>query len=531
MKNKCYSIPYEINNLCELFDKSTKKFGYSNCIEQFVDGKIKKYTFFDLKNDVFKLSRYFKKHNLANSYILISGELSYTWLVAFFSIILVSSKAVCVDKNFLDRNNLPDLLQGIDLSCVISNQVFDNIDSLSFKKIESILKNDSFDFDFCLSTKVKDPANEIAVVLFTSGTTGNEKQVYLTHMNIAKDIMGSQMMFGGKDYDRLLSFLPVHHAFELTVGILTPFYVGAAVCVPRELKYAMQDIKTYSPSLMPVVPLILKTIKKNIEMTIKKQKKERLFKLMLKFRAFPIIGNLFQVFLHNKIVASLGRNIKTFICGGATVSSELQVFFKKLGFRIFYGYGITECSPVVCCSSDSPLGSVGISIPFCEVCSINEELCVRGSIVARQLGSNINEHMEFYDDWYRTGDLGYVDKKGNVFITGRKKELIILDNGENVSPTQLEAILGKLDGVEEVLVYASTVSNRTSGLAAIIKPNKVCDMQADTELINNYYMQINALKLPNKFKIEKISIVRKNFSRTASGKVIRSKTIKLLEKG
>ncbi len=552
MKNKCYPLVYEISDLCELLDKSTKRFKISACVEQFVDGKIKKYTFSDLRNDVIKLCSYLIKHNLANSFILLSGELSYVWLVAFFSIISVSSKAVCIDKKILDRSNSSDILQGIDLSCVISNRNYENITLLSFKKIESILKNDSCGSDFityipqknlkitdkyldnqrfCLNTKVKDPDNEIAVVLFTSGTTGLEKQVFLTHTNIADDIMGCQKRFGGKDCDRLLSFLPVHHAFELTAGILTPFYLGETVCVSRGLKYAMQDIKTYSPSLMPAVPLIAKTIQKNIQSQIRKQKKESQFKLMLKCVYIPVIGKLFQKILYKQVVSSLGGNLKTFIVGGAAVSPELQIYFKKLGFRFFYGYGITECSPVVCCSSDSPLGSVGVSIPFCDVCSINDELCVRGSVVARQFGCKINDHMEFHDDWYQTGDLGYVDKKGNVFITGRKKELIILDNGENVSPPQLEAVLGKLEGIEEVMVYASTVENRASVLAAIIQPNKDCDMLSDTDLINKYYKQINALKLPSQFKIERISIIRNNFPHTASGKVIRSETIKLLEKG
>lgn len=533
MENKHYLIPFEISDLCSLFYNSTNTFGELNVVEQFDKGRINKFTYSDLKKDVSKFCMYLTKHNFNSSYIFLSGNLNYTWLVSFFSIILVSSKVVCIDKKNLNSNEVVDDFRNMSVSYIISEEeipkFFSDIPALTFEKLDMILKNENFECDFEIPKAVNNPSDEIAVVLFTSGTTGSKKAVYLTHRNITDDIMGSQMRFGGTSTDRVLSFLPAHHAFELTVGILTPFFVGASLCISRGLRYAMQDIKMYSPTIMPIVPLIAKTIQKNIEVEIRKQKKEKIFLFLIKMEAIPGVGKIIQKRLFKKVVSTLGGNLKTFICGGSTVTPELQEYFRKIGFCFFYGYGITECSPVVCFGSNSPLGSVGVPLPFCEVLLIDGELCVKGSIVAKKQNSSINQHMEFYGDWYKTGDLGYIDDNGNIFITGRKKELIILDNGENVSPAKLEGILENINGIEEIMICATTTQNGMSILTAVVNPNKKYIKKSDSELQQLYYKEINDLKLPNEFKIGKIIIIREPFPHTNSGKIMRTETMKLLE--
>jgi len=529
MKNNFYPIPFEIKDLCDLLNKSVETYGNKTYAEQFVDGKIQKHSFTELKKDVGIIGNYFLRQGLSNSYILLSGNLSYEWIVTFFAVHFVRSKAVCIDKNILIRDDFSQVMKGIDVSCYITDSRLDRPNVLSFSEIGDILRNNSSDTDFDFDVVINDPANEVAVVLFTSGTTSIEKQVYLTHKNLADDIMGSEKLVGVHSYDRMLSFLPVHHAFELTVGVFITVYIGMTVCIPRGLKYAMKDISDFSPTLIPVVPLIMKTIMKNIKSEVKRKKKEHIFNFMLKAEGIPLIGKVFRRILYNTVVPSLGGKLKIFVCGGAAADDEMQIFFNKLGFRVCMGYGITECSPVICCG-DKITGSVGPAMPYCKMKVIDGELCVKGSIVAKQLALDINDHMEFYDGWYRTGDLGHIDKNGNVFITGRKKELIILDNGENVSPTQLEIILDNLEGVEETMAFAYSMPNRSSVLAVAVKPVKEWEGKPNQELIDNYRQQISALKLPNQFKIEKMIIFRDDFLHTSSRKIKRTDSIKLIEK-
>ena len=529
MKNKLYRIPYEINNLCDLLKKAVETYENKTYAEQFVNGSRQKFSFIELKRDIGIVGNYFLKHKLSDSYILLSGNLSYEWIVTFFAVQFVRSKAVCIDKNILTRDDFSHVISGIDISFNITDGKIDRPDSITFSDIRNILNDDLSDCDFNYDIEINDSANEIAVVLFTSGTTNIEKQVYLTHKNLADNIMGSEKLVGAHSYDRMLSFLPVHHAFELTVGVLTTIYIGMTVCIPRGLKYAMKDILEFSPTLIPAVPLIMKTIMKNIKSEVKRKKKERMFNFLLKAEGIPLISKMFRRLLYNTVVPSLGGKLKIFVCGGASADDEMQIFFKKLGFRMCMGYGITECSPVICCG-DKITGSVGPAMPYCKIKVIDGELCVKGSIVAKQLAPDINDHMEFYDDWYRTGDLGHIDKNGNVFITGRKKELIILDNGENVSPTQLETILDNLEGVEETMAFAYSMPNRSSVLAVAIKPVKEWEGKPNQELIDNYRQQISALKLPNQFKIEKMIIFRDDFLHTSSRKIKRTDSIKLIEK-
>jgi long-chain acyl-CoA synthetase len=377
----------------------------------------------------------------------------------------------------------------------------------------------------------KNSGDDTALIVFTSGTTGKNKAVMLTHKNLCANLFLSvTALDGDEDNHATLAVLPVHHMFQLTTGIQCPIYVGATICIGKGRKYLAQSIKKFNPTILMLVPAAIEMIRKKIWAEVRLQKKEGTFTKAIGASDFLRARLNIDVRkkLFKKIHDTLGGNLRTIISGGAPIDPETVREFKSWGIDIFNGYGITECSPVVSCNtpSENCVGSVGKAgiNPYCAVKIIGGEVCVSGDIVMKgYFGDEAATAQVIRNGWFHTGDLGHIDDDGYLFITGRKKNLIILSNGENISPEELEIYYSKIEGIKDILVYDKQVG-RESILSAIIVPSE--EFIAQNENLQGYFTeQFNKLNpnLPPNKRIYEIGVRRTDFVKSSNLKIKRIK--------
>lgn len=301
--------------------------------------------------------------------------------------------------------------------------------------------------------------------MFTSGTTGKSKGVMLSHRNLAENATCLDMKI--EPGTVILSVLPIHHAYCLSMDILKALSLGSVICINDSLLRVAKNIKLFEPNMILMVPLMIETLAKKLE------EAAWMPAALVKAKVF-------------------GKQFHTVCSGGAYLNQAYIDTFKRYGITILQGYGITECSPVISTnlSWNNKKGSVGKLMPNCEAKTVEDELWVRGSSVMQGYYHMPEETAETLEDgWLKTGDLGYVDEDGFVFLTGRKKNLIITPNGENVSPEEIENKLGENRIVQEVLVRDSE-----GVIEAEIFPDyeyaskkKIKDMQSELQGIIDAY--------------------------------------------
>ena len=273
--------------------------------------------------------------------------------------------------------------------------------------------------------------DSLCTIMFTSGTTGKSKGVMLTHRNLAENATCLDMKIPSRTV--ILSVLPVHHAYCLSMDILKGISLGSIICINDSLLRVAKNIKLFQPNMMLMVPLMIETLAKKLE----------------EAAGIPPQAVKMAVF---------GEQFHTICSGGAYLPPALIDLFEVYGITILQGYGMTECSPVISNNRSWNIrkNSVGQLMPNCEAKTVDEELWVRGSSVMMGYYKMPEETAGTLEDgWLKTGDLGYVDEEGFVYLTGRKKNLIITKNGENVSPEELENKIGENRLVREILVRES----------------------------------------------------------------------------
>ncbi len=324
---------------------------------------------------------------------------------------------------------------------------------------------------------------DLATIMFTSGTTGKSKGVMLTHRNLAENATALDM--GYEPGMVVMSVLPIHHAYCLSMDILKGTSIGAIICINDSLLRVAKNIKLFEPNMILMVPLMVETLAKKMEEA--------------SFIPAPLVkGKVF------------GKQFHTICSGGAYLNPAYIDFFKKYGITILQGYGMTECAPVIStnCNGAFKAGSIGKCMPNCEVKIVDEELWVKGSSVMQGYYKMPEETAQTLEDgWLKTGDLGYIDEEGYLFLTGRKKNLIITPNGENVSPEEIENKLSEKRLVQEVLVRESD-----SVIEAEIFPDyeyaakkKIKDIQAKLqEIIDSYNKTAPLYKRIFKLKVRDV---------------------------
>lgn len=534
----------------EILALAVDRFADKTSVKIGIDEKIDEYTFSQLKKDSDALSMRLKKLGAESEKIAVIGDVSYEWLVTYFGVIGSGNIVVPIDKN-IGIAEIEKLLYMVgaavlvfDTSCSHLAQHIEK-SCISIKTFVCLQRTESFIglFDFIgeqdgnLQSYEKVHADQTAMIVFTSGTTGESKGVMLSNQNICHNVLCSGYLLGKdcfKPEECVVPILPLHHMLQITAGILTPLlFWGMTVCIGNGLKDIPRTIARFKPALIVAVPMVAEGFYKQIMRRVQKDKKEDQMRFAIKFSNLLLkFGIDIRRIIFNKIIDSMGGKLRVLVCGGAFLDSDLVERFQEFGISLLNGYGITECSPVVSCNrvTCKKKNSVGLVAPkpYCQVKVENNEILIKGSIVMQGYYMDEESTKNAYcGSWFKTGDLGYLDDDNYLYITGRKKNLIILKDGNNISPEKIEKLIEQHPLIDSVFVYAVTKSKNEILVAAIhpdyayAKETGIDDIEAEVEKV---VAEINK-SCPLYMHIETVEIHTEAFDKTALGKVRRFKYI------
>lgn len=478
-----------------------------------------------LSSRIVQLANHFDEQGLKKGdRVVLRGANSPEWAICFFACLLKGLIAVPLDV----RSSIEFAKKIIEItkaSLVICDNphLLGDLGPASAAFEELLHRSEDQPVDPIFQDEIS--PNDTAEILFTSGTTGEPKGVVLTHKNIfsnVEDLSRSYDQFTPDD--KFLSLLPLSHIFEQTVGLLLPLknqlsVTYLAVLKPSSILQAFKDDRiTYAP----VVPRLLRLLKSGIEREVERQKKEKLFNSLMKLsQRLPISR---RRFLFPALKKKFGK-LKYFVAGGAVLDEELERFWGAVGFQVFQGYGLTETSPIISCNypGHHRFGSVGKVLSEVEMrLGKDREICVRGESVFSGYYQNQKKTQEVFEgDWFKTGDLGELDKDGFLFYRGRKEDLIVTSEGLNVYPDDLEQVLNQIEGVKESCVLGIEKEGRILIHAALLLDDKSKDPKDLIEAANR--------RLEDKQKIQSGSVwPDDDFPRTSTLKIKKKEVKKRL---
>ena len=557
--NKCEKL----RDLRELVNYSAAKYGTKPGFKEIDNShNITEFTFNQLKSDTEALAAKFIAEGMAGKNLALIGGNSYNYVVCYLATVNWVGVIVPIDKEMttediiklLNKSDAEGLLFSDSLSTTvpyileqcptisftanISNSAASHLYPALRSLIESgqdiISQGDTaflhseLDADACCS------------ILFTSGTTGANKGVMLCHKNLTACLFAAMSLF--RLPKSTFSVLPINHAYEFNIHVLGAMYGGAALCFNSSLKHVKENLKAFQPYMSLMVPMIVQSLFTNIWKEAEKTGLAGHLRYGIWFsNLIRKIGIDNRKVFFFPIYENLGGNLRTIVCGGAPLNASLVKGFDDVGISVYNGYGITECSPLI--SSNSPIcnrpGSVGLVVPGCEVRigDINSEGI--GEIQAR--GDNVM--LGYYKDeqatrktftedgWFKTGDLGYMKKGGILYITGRAKNLIVLSNGKNVHPEEIEEhLVNRISYIREVVVYAQLDDQ---GNESIITAAAYLDEQFTNEVGKNrakeiFEEDINKLNrhLESYKRISQALIRDTEFEKTTTRKIKRNNITK-----
>ena len=348
------------------------------------------------------------------------------------------------------------------------------------------------------------------IMLFTSGTTSSSKAVLLSHYNIVSNIMNMCKIIYANDSDVFLSVLPLHHTYECTCNFLTPIYLGCKIVISDGLRHIAKNMQENGITVLITVPLLLETVYWKIISNIEKKGKMGVFKTATAVNGILLkLGINVSNKLFKDIFEAMGGKLRLVIAGAAALDPIVAKGFSNMGIRCIQGYGLTECSPIATVETDRmrAIGSVGVPMPGTEIVIKDQndegigEICIKSpSIMVGYLDEKDNAAFD-EEGYFRTGDLGYMDKKGFLYISGRKKNVIVTKNGKNIFPEELEALINASPLVKESLVYGA-MDEITGDEIVSVKivpdhdyieanyPNGLSEQEL-TEMINNEIKKVN----------------------------------------
>ena len=516
------------------------------------------YTYNDLKKNVVHLGTAFLEKGWQGEKIAVIGEAHPAYMTTYYAATITGNVIVPLDKE-LQTEQVVNFLNRAEAVAVVympgmNDTIIHHIDKLTHTKYlipvqpeEADTKN-TLTYDDLLQQGEKQyqegkkdidtmpiALENMCTLLFTSGTTGTSKGVMLSMKNLVAAANDSCQSVIYDENNTFLSVLPMNHVYEATCGHIALANLGATSYLNDNLKYVTRNLKNVRPDSLILVPLFLETMHKAMWKEIKKRGMEKkvnmgikLTSLLLKF-GIDIRRKVFA-----EIIDSFGGRLENIICGGAPLDRAIVKSFYQFGIHVYEGYGITECAPLI--SVNRPLdivyGSAGKPVPGCEAKIDQPDENGIGEILARgdnvMLGYYQNEeatHEVFTDDgWFRTGDLGYIDKENNIFITGRKKNLIILSNGKNVFPEEIEEHLLHSELIAETVVIERTGDTGEQMITALIYPQmELFENMSDEDIYQKIKSEVDHINtnLPPFKQVHQIEIRKTEFEKTTTKKIKR----------
>lgn len=552
------------NNVAYKFKKNFKK--DNECVVE--------KTYKEIKSEIEEFSTALLNLGLENKKILLIGNNRYEWCVSYLAITTGNMVVVPLDKALpsgeienlvkiskadavIYENKYSDIFNKLKEDNNTTLKTFINMDLvketkgiLSYKKLveegKELIKNGNEAYN-----KINIDNEKMSILLFTSGTTSKPKGVMLSQKNICSNVMAMARMSKMYPNDVLLSFLPLHHTFECTITFLYGFYSGVTVAFCDGLKYIAKNLEEYKISVIVAVPLVLETMYKKIENGIEKSGKSKTVKVM------GIISNFLYKYLHidirrkifKSVLDQLGGNVRILYFGAAAMSKHVIDGYNTFGIASVQGYGLTETSPLIAAETDKNKkpGSVGRNPYNVQIKIVDEddkeikekgkehvgEIVVKGPNV--MIGYYENEKATkqvLKDGWFYTGDLGYFDEDGYLFITGRKKEVIVLKNGENIYPSDIEFLVNRLSYVQESIIFPRENSKKeiSLGIKIVYDENLIKENYGEKtkkeykELVWKDIKEINK-ELPVFKRIKELIITTEPLEKTTTQKIKRFKEL------
>ena len=574
-KDKKEFVATNYNSIKEIFEHSIKTYANKEFILEKFDpkGKYEEISYEQFGKDVIgfgtALNRVLKLENRPR--IMILSETTYDWYVSYVTLLCGDAIAIPTDKE-LPENELENVVKRSKADAIIySEKKADSVKKImeKFPQVKYFIKmysedglqNKTVGMQYLINegtkfvnsgddyfAKVETDPDEFKVLLFTSGTTSNAKGVMLTSRNLAENINAATAYAKVYPEDRFFSVLPLHHTYESTIGFLLPMAWGSSIAVCQGLKHIVPNMLESKPSVLISVPLLIENLYKKINASIKKAGKDGLVGSMLHItNALKVVGVDVKRKVFSDIYENLGGNLRFIVSAAAPIDAKIGKWVEDIGITFLQGYGLTETAPIAALTPEyqPKVGSAGKAIPKGEIRIEEPNEDGEGEVLIKSptlmLGyyedeEATNEVIEVIDGerWFHSGDIGYLDKDGFLYITGRSKNVIVTQNGKNIYPEEIELLLAQVPEIKECMVYGKQdekdPTNKELIISAKVIPNldKIGKDLTDEEIREIIWPKIKEVnkKLTSYKAIKNLEIKYDEFEKTTTMKIKRYVEIK-----
>ena len=527
------------------------------------DSKVKEMTYHTFCDHILDFAAGLDALGLSGKRIALIGENSPMWLTAYVAVLAMDSVIIPMDKE-VAQSQIEQFIASVDAQAVIYGESFNGKfngamdahptlqhfipmlpergDHAKVTSYEKVLRMGAASVRSGWGFGRIADRSKMAEMLFTSGTTGSSKCVMLSQQNIYSTVNAAMQYINLTPDDVSLSVLPVHHTYEL-MCLQAEMLLGITICINDKLRHVVKNMNRFQPTVMTLVPLFLDTMEKKVWAEAEKKGKAQTLRRAIKAsNALRKVGMDARRKMFKDVHKAFGGQLRVIICGGAKLNPALIKTFDGFGITVYEGCGITECSPLTTLNpffAPKP-GSIGRPVSACNLRLdtkgygkndkgyLEGEIQVKGANVMLGYYQNPEANAAVFTDdgWFRTGDVGYRDEQGYYYITGRCKSVIVLDNGKNVFPEEIEEYLGALDTISECVVIGRKPDGNTpTALVAVIYPNydKFQKDSSDENVKATILASIRAINrdLPSFKQIQRIELRKTEFEKTTSKKIKR----------
>ena len=577
-KTKKNSKIYEITNyktVKEIFQNSTTKYADNTFILEKFNSKepFKEIKYSEFRSDVISLGTALNDYlKIKDTRVVIIGENTYHWYVSYMAMLCGSGIAVPVDKE-LPENEIINVINRSKATAVIystkKKEVIHKIIDSKATKVKYFIQMNSDDelkdgkvgLNYLIKQgnillnngnnsymDIQIDPNEFKILIFTSGTTSNSKGVMLCNRNLAENINAVSAYVKLYPNDRLMSVLPLHHTYESTIGYLLPFANGASISVCQGLRYIVSDLQETKPTALLTVPLLVENLYKKINANIKKSKKDGLVNSMIHItNALKSVNIDIKRKVFNEIYENLGGNLRIIVSAAAPIDKKIGKWVEDIGITFLQGYGLTETAPIAALTPEykTKVGSAGKPVICADIKIDNPNENGEGEILIKSetlmLGYYEDEEATkevMEGEYFHSGDIGYLDDEGYLFITGRCKNVIVTQNGKNIYPEEIELMLGNIPEIKESMVYGKQDAEKKNDKELIITAKVIPNYEeieknhgkglTDEQVYDIIWEKIKEVnrQLTSYKAIKKLEIKKDEFEKTTTMKIKRYVEIK-----